>query len=225
MFVRRTLIPLALALLGAGCSDERQPTAVPPPALAPHFLRWAGGVAPQFTMGDPFSGRSPNGVLMTSPSDGLSLTQYTTAFWAVRGQLRSVQINYLSATGDSTFPFLRLTTDDPAFVPGRGNLELGDSVLITVTIDRANIKVSLEPTGLQFGSPAELQIWYGGADGDLNGDAVVDSADAFIEGQLLGMWYREGEESAWTQIPAMHALADKSFISALQHFCEYAVSW
>jgi len=222
MSVRRALIPLVLALVAAGCSDERQPTAQPP-AQAPHFLRWAG--APQFTTGDSPSSRSADGVLVPSRSDGISLNQYTAAFWAVRGQPRSVQINYLSATGDTTFPFLRLATDDPAFVPGRGDREPGDSVLITVTIDRDNIKVSLEPSGLQFGSPAELQIWYGGADGDLNGDGAVDDADGYIEGQLLGMWYREDAESAWTQVPATHSLSDKSFISALQHFCEWAVSW
>ena len=44
------LIPLALVLFAAGCSDERHPTAVEPPG--PHFLRWAGNTAPLFTTGD-----------------------------------------------------------------------------------------------------------------------------------------------------------------------------
>jgi hypothetical protein len=94
-----------------------------------------------------------------------------------------------------------------------------------VTIDTLHIKVSLEPTGLLFGDPAELRISYGGADGDLNGDGVVDEADADIETQLLGLWYREGAESAWTRILASQSVADKSFIGALAHFSEYAVSW
>src|SRR3989449_2653589 len=100
---------------------------------------------------------------------GLSLNQYTASFWAVRGEQRGLQINYLSATGDSSAPFLRLDTTDPAFVPGLGDLAPGDSVLITLTIDPDNIKISLEPTGLLFGEPAQLQIAYGGAAGDLNG--------------------------------------------------------
>jgi hypothetical protein len=98
-------------------------------------------------------------------------------------------------------------------------------VLITVTIDPANVKVTLEPTGLQFGEPGQLQISYGGADGDLNGDGVVDSTDAYIESQLLALWYREGADGVWEPIPAVQELADKSFVSALPHFCEYAISW
>ena len=220
---RRVLIPLALALLAARCSDQMGP---PSAALQqPHFLRWAGSSPPQFTATGALPGRAGGGALTASLSGGLSLNQYTATFWAVRGQERSVQINYLSATGDTTWPFLRLTTRDPASVPGVGDLAPGDSVLITVTIDPYNVKVSLEPTGLVFGDPAQFQMSYGGANGDLNGDGVVDEADAYIESQLLGLWYREGAADAWERIPAVQSLSNKSFTSALPHFCEYAVSW
>lgn len=223
MAIRRTLIPLALALLAARCSDRITP---PTTAVAlPHFLRWSGGAAPQFTATGAVAGRTGGGALRASLVGGLSLNQYTASFWAVRGQERSVQINYLSATGDTSWQFLRLTTTDPAWVPGLGELAPGDSVLITVSVDPSDIRVSLEPTGLVFGDPAQLQISYSGADGDLNGDGVVDDADAYIESQLLGLWYREGTDAAWEPIPAVQSLADKSFIAALPHFCEYAVSW
>lgn len=226
MSARRALIPLALALLAAGCSDDRQPTGVqPPPAAAPHFLRWADPASLRFSAVGAVSSPAAGGVFGASLSGGISLDRYTAAFWAVRGEQRSVQINYLSSTGDTSFAFLKLTIADPIYVPGRGDLAPGDSVLIMVTIDTLNIKVSLEPTGLLFGDPAQLQISYGGADGDLNGDGVVDEADADIETQLLGLWYREGEESAWTRVSASQSLSDKSFISALAHFSEYAVSW
>ncbi len=219
MFVRRALIPLAVVLFAVGCSDERHPTAVQtPPVPTLHFLQWAGSTPPQFTAGGGFIG-------LASLSDGLSLDHNTTTFWAVRGESRSVQINYRSFTGDTTSPFLQLTITDPTYVPGLGDLAAGDSVLITVTIDTVNIGVSLEPTGLQFGDPARLQIWYGGAGGDLNGDGVADSTDAAIESKLLGMWYREGAGSAWTPLPAIHSLSDKSFISELQHFCDFEVSF
>jgi hypothetical protein len=226
MSARRALIPLALALLAAGCSDDRQPTAIQqPPAAAPHFLRWADPVSLRFSAVGAVSSPAAGGVLGASLSDGISLDRYTAAFWAVRGQERSVQINYLGSTGDTSFAFLQLTIADPVYVPGRGDLAPGDSVLIMVTIDPENIKVSLEPTGLRFGDPAQLRISYGGADGDLNGDGVVDETDAEIEAQLLGLWYREGAESAWARISASQSVADKSFIGALQHFSEYAVSW
>ena len=219
MSVRRLLIPLAL--FAVACSDR----VGPPPAQAPHFVRWAGSVAPQFTAIGARPGPAGDGAFVASLSGGLSLDQYTATFWAVRGQQRSIQINYLSSTGDTSFAFLQLGDVDPAYVPGLGNLEPGDSVLITVTIDPYDIKVSFEPTGLLFDNPAQLHISYGGADGDMNGDGVVDDADAYIEGQLLGMWYREGTLSEWSRIPASQSVADKSFISALQHFSEYAVSW
>jgi hypothetical protein len=226
MTLRRSLIPVALALFAARCADGPHPTAVPqPPAAAPHFLRWAGSAAPQFTA----IGAVSDGVVdrgrLAAPAGGVSLDRYTASFWAVRGEPRSLQINYLSFTGDTSSPFLRLTTADPAYVPGLGELAPGDSVLITVTIDPENIKVSLEPTGLLFGEPGQLEISYGGADGDLNGDGVVDDTDSFIEGQLLGLWYREGTEGGWERIPAVQVLSDKSFVSALPHFSEYAISW
>jgi len=166
-----------------------------------------------------------NGAFQAAPTGGLSLDRYSASFWAVRGQQRSVQINYLSSTGDTSAPFLGLTTTDPAWVPGLGDLAPGDSVLVTVTIDPTNIKISLEPTGLLFGDPAQLQVSYGGAGGDLNGDGVVDDADAYIESQLLGIWYREGVDSTWTKVSASQSLLDKSFTVALPHFSEYAVCW
>jgi len=226
MAVRRFLIPLALAVFAARCADGPHPTGVRQPlAPAPHLLAWAGGSAPQFTANGPVSGGAGNGVFLAAAPGGLSLNRYSAAFWAVRGQQRSVQINYLSSTGDATAPFLGLTTTDPAWVPGVGDLATGDSVLITVTIDPTNIKISLEPTGLLFGDPAQLQVSYGGAGGDLNGDGVVDATDAYIESQLLGIWYREGVDSTWSKVSATQSLSDKSFSSALPHFSEYALCW
>ena len=224
MSVRRSLIPLALALFAARCGSH--PTAVEQPAAAaPHFLRWAGSSPPQFTVTGALSRQPVGGALLASQAAGLSLDRYTGSFWAVRGEPRSLQINYLSSTGDTSSAFLRLTTTDPAYVPGVGDLAPGDSVLITVTIDPDNIKVSLEPTGLLFGDPGQLQISYGGADGDLNGDGVLDDTDSRIESQLLGLWYREGTDGMWERIPAVQVLPDKSFVSALPHFSEYAVCW
>ncbi|HEV2671009.1 MAG TPA: hypothetical protein VGU74_07960 [Gemmatimonadales bacterium] len=159
---------------------------------------------------------------MTPP---LSLDTYQVSFWAVRGETRSVQINYQSSIDSENHPFLRLTTTDPQFVPGVGELAVGDSVLITVSVDTTKIGVSLEPSGLQFGAPSQLQVWYGGAGGDLNGDGVVDSSDAQVEQQLLGLWYREGaSDDQWTELSASQESGDKSFTYALPHFCEYAIA-
>jgi hypothetical protein len=223
MSVRRALVLLALAL-AAGCTGERHPMSAGT-TPTPHLLRWAGSLPPQFIAPQrPGTQNGPDG-LHAYLTGGLSLDRNTVTFWAVRGQQRSVQINYLSSTGDTSFPFLQLSITDPVFVPGRGELQPGDSVEITVTIDPSAIKVSLEPTGTQFGDPAHLKISYGGADGDMNGDGIIDATDAQIETHLLGLWYREGSDSAWAQIPASQSVGDKSFFGELHHFSEYAVSF
>ncbi|HVH69082.1 MAG TPA: hypothetical protein VM716_14530 [Gemmatimonadales bacterium] len=226
MGIQRLVLSAGLVLLAAACLDGVAPR--PAGAPTPHFLRWAPGIHPRFTTngvtstGGVSSGGGAIHLQLTSP---LSLNRYSTSFWAVRGQTRSVEIDYLSATGDTSQPFLRFTATDPAVVPGVGDLAVGDSVLITLTVDSADIGVGLEPTGLQFGTPAELQIWYTGAGGDLNGDGVVDSTDATIEHQFLGVWYHEESVDPWTTITATHSVVDKTFTVSLPHFCEYAVSW
>jgi len=53
MSVRRSLIPLALALFAARCADGPHPTAVQQPPT-PHFLRWSA--PPQFTATGALSG-------------------------------------------------------------------------------------------------------------------------------------------------------------------------
>jgi len=154
----------------------------------------------------------------------LSLDKYRVSFWAVRGESRSVQINYTSSANNQPHPFLVLTTTDPRYVPGVGDIDSHDSVLVTVIVDTTKIGVSLEPHGLQFGEPAQLKIWYGGASGDLNGDGVVDSTDSQIEAQLLGLWYRPDETQPWVHLAANQSIEEKSFTYALPHFSMYAVA-
>jgi hypothetical protein len=224
MLVRRSLIVLALTLAVVRCAD--QPTALqqsPHTAVAanvPQFVQWAANVAPQFTAILPQSNQHGRPGFRTPP---LSLDTYSVSFWAVRGESRSVRINYASALDSLSHPFLQLTVTDPTFAPGQGDIAVGDSVLITVNIDTTKIGMSLEPTGLQFGERAQLQIWYDGAGGDLNGDGVVDSVDAAIEKQLLGLAYRESSNDAWARVPASQSLNDHSFTSALPHFCDFAI--
>src|SRR5882762_1562243 len=112
VFVHRFLLVFALALSVARCAD--QPTAVKAPA-APQALRWAQ--APQFTARTDARARRSGTMARTPP---VSLDQYAVSFWAVRGESRSVQINYSCSIDNQTHPFRALTTTDPQFVPGVG---------------------------------------------------------------------------------------------------------
>ena len=64
-------------------------------------------------------------------------------------------------------------------------------------------------------SPSEAQV------------TLIESTGkhAYMPGWLYMPFNREGADSAWTRIPASQSLADQSFISALQHFCDYEVSF
>jgi len=139
MFVRRSLIVLALTLAVVRCTD--QPTALQRSPHVPQFVRWAANVAPQFTAISPQSNQHGRPGFRTPP---LSLDTYSVSFWAVRGESRSVQINYSSAIDPLTHPFMQLTVTDPTFAPGQGDIAVGDSVLVTVNIDTTKIGLTLE---------------------------------------------------------------------------------
>lgn len=146
----------------------------------------------------------------------MNLEQKRVTFWAVRGASRSVQINYKGSHDSAPHPFLLLTTTDPQFVPGIGELAVGDSVLITVKVDTRKLKVSLEPTGLQFGAPATLTLWYAGAGDDQNSDPVPDDS--------LGLFYREDHKHPWIRLGATQSLEQKSFTYNIPHFSDYAIA-
>ena len=215
MSFRRWVAPLTL-LLGAACSDGIAPSA--PPAVQPHLLRWAGSSAPRF---DAIGAVTRHQGYAVAPV----IDAYQASFWAVRGEARSIQLDYQQQDTSRSAPFLVFTATDPTYVPGLGDLAPGDSVLITVEVDSANVAVRFEPSGLQFGTPATLTIWYDGVDGDLNADGVVDSTDAYIESQLLGLWYREDETSPWSPMAYAKSLTEKWFTTSIPHFTEFAVAW
>src|SRR2546426_11742659 len=90
--VSRSLLPLALALFAAGCSEAgAPPTGVQQPlAATPHFVRWTGG-SPQFTAVCAPSGGVVEGLSPAAASRLLSLEHHTAAFCGVPGGPRSGQ--------------------------------------------------------------------------------------------------------------------------------------
>jgi hypothetical protein len=217
MPVRRSFVLAALAIAVAGCID--QPTAVRP--AEPELLDWAA--APLFSADGNSATVSETGpgTIYLGPRDNVNLEQTRVSFWAVRGQSRSVQINYKTRRHEEPRPFLLLTTTDPQFVPGIGELAMGDSVRITIKVNEKKLLVSLEPTGLQFGAPGQLTIWYDGAGQSNAGD---DQYVEIVDDANLALFYREDQKHPWSQLAATQSITNHSFTYAIPHFSDYAVA-
>lgn len=233
MSARRLSLPFAALLLAVTACGEGAPSLAPTtPARETRLLRLpstadqrsfevvgtsvvASGLLerPAFTGGDDAS------ALFVGPS----VDKYWVSFWAVQGKSRSVQINYL--VNGKKSPYLKFTASDPEWAPGIGKLDEGDSVQVTMIVDPAVVGAVFAPAGLEFGTPSQFQIWYGGVGGDLNGDGKVDSEDAYIEQKLLGMSYREDIFKPWQPIPYTKNTTENWIRSNVYHFSEYAVSW
>jgi hypothetical protein len=221
MLARRSLMLAALAISVSSCAD--QSTAVQQPGT-PQFLEWADTTVQFSSNGSQAGGGGDGGgVLYLGPGDLVNLEQTRVTFWAVRGEARSVQINYKGRRNAEPRPFLLLTTTDPVFVPGIGELAMGDSVLITVKVNTKKLLVSLEPTGLQFGAPGSLTIWYTGARHG-HGDGKDTETDETIDDTDLAMFYREDQKHPWSELAATQSIADHSFTYAIPHFSDYAVA-
>ena len=228
------LIPVALMLGVASCADTTAPPGVHAPDTQPHHLRWnrtsgpvtfaasAGGPAGELALAE-----TPRVLLSGADGDSVALQTYHASFWAKRGERRFIEINYVNVLSSTEYPFLRLSIADPVRHPNGQAIAYGDSVLITVAVDPVELVVHLEPSGIQFGraDPTTLRLWYGGAEGDLNGDGVVDEQDATIEKNLLGLWYQENILAPWQEINSAKSETEKWISSALEHFSGYAVSW
>lgn len=220
MQTRRALILAALAITVASCKD--QPTAIQP--AEPVFLDWTDAPSFSTNANSTTVSESGPGTIYLGPRDEVNLEQTRVSFWAVRGQSRSVQINYKTKRNEEPRPFLLLTTTDPQFVPGIGELAMGDSVLITVKVNTRKVLVSLEPTGLQFGEPGQLTVWYEGASHDNGKGDQYDAGDEIVDDTDLALFYREDQKHPWSQLSARQSVVDHSFTYALAHFSDYAVA-
>lgn len=173
--------------------------------------------------------------ILVQGDDAPELVSLQETFTAVAGERQTFEMRYELPAGEaeSNGRFFRLDLDQNsllALADGTPIVE-GDTVLITVTADPVNLKVQLEPSGLQFNpaEPAELRFWYTLANPDFNGDGVVNSLDDDIERDRLGFWMRPGAENSgedWQLLGAViHDLPDKRFRADVLHFSGYVVAW
>lgn len=223
--MERRLVFVLVGVFAAAtaCSDSTAPPDMP--AAEPHHLRWAPSAGPKALRARQESQAGLGGL----PTMNASFDAQQYSFWAVRGQNRALQIDFPTDENDTLKPFLSLTIPPTALAayPDGTPFATGDSVLITATVDEELFVVEFEPTGLTFtaDAPAQLRIWYTGADEDFDADGNVDSHDAYIDQELLGIWYNELEHEPWSEVGAAQSVEKKWFETALLHFSQYAVSW
>jgi hypothetical protein len=244
-----TVVTLLVGSLALACTEGTGPSfdeglaeAAVVPQTQLHHVKWAMADTPQqFTV---VGGTPEMQVLQAAAvgsSGGYQLDNYQVSFWAVKGQDRAVQINYvqeyqtLSLAWDASYsktitsPYLRFTVPAGALDEGPNGEEYehGDSVQITITIDPTDMVAHYEPSGLEFDDddPAVLQVWYTGANGDYDGDGYVTKEDSYIESNLLGMWWQQGPGYPWYRMPGEQSLSERWFRAELEHFSGYAVSW
>lgn len=150
------------------------------------------------------------------------------SFWTYQDRDAWVLVRYQSPDG-TWQPYVELVVPRGALFqyPDGSLFAPGDSVLVTMIMDSTQLRVDLEPTGLVFDAltPAQLTLWYTGANPDFDGNGLVDSLDAYIEQTLLGLWLRVAPEDPWEAILATHSVLDKLFTATLQHFSGYAVAY
>ena len=188
----------------------------------------AAPVSEQSIMGDVVGSTAGLHILQQS-STAPALETYQVSFWARKDRASTVLVNYQPAAGESVGdPFLRFDVPKGGLKTGGAgaHLQHRDSVLITLTIDPVNLTVDFEPSGVRFSGrkPATLAVWYGNANPDLNGDGVVDGADADLA-SMIAIWGRPAKPAPWMKTMSKTLTGEQWVLGAIRHFSEYAVSW
>lgn len=163
-----------------------------------------------------------------SASGNPQLETYELSFWAVRGREVTVGVDYVSnELGTGSFLSFTVPASGLYSRPDGTLFAQGDSVEIKVTIDPDQLLVRFEPAGLAFNqaAPAQLELWYAVAGGDLDSDGDVDSEDSAVQQNRLGLWYQQDEGKLWYPIVSSHDSGLEWFKTHLHHFSGYVVSW
>src|SRR5512141_1033050 len=150
-------------------------------------------------------------------------------FYAVRGQDREGKIFYLAPDGSPGEEFVRLKVGSATLLarPDGSPVAEGDSVLITMrVVDPALLLVEFQPSGLQFNpaEPAEVEMRYGEADNDLNGDGHVDGEDEALISSL-GIWRQELPGLPFVRLSSSLFTSLTSCDAKITGFTRYALAY
>lgn len=151
------------------------------------------------------------------------------SFWARRGDSREGKLYFLNSEGQRGEEFAVLKIDSQSLLarPDGSLIQVGDSVLITMTVvDQSQLLVELQPSGLRFSSskPAELKLDYGEADDDYNGDGRVDGKDSEAELQFA-IWRQEKPGDPFVRLGSVKVEDLKEVEAKLVSFSRYAIAY
>ena len=154
-----------------------------------------------------------------------------TSFVATRGEALEIEIDYLPRPGQTGGEeFLELELDDESLLryppshPRAGAFfQDGDTVTIRIQVDPTTLIVTLEPSGLQFDAdePAELELRYGNADDDYDGDGAPDPPENEAE---IDLWRQENPGDPWTRVGKLKDAQLDRVRGDLTSFSRYALA-
>jgi hypothetical protein len=211
--IRFTTLLVAGALL-VGCESPTEPAAAPQdstPAVEQGLIGDLLGTLINVV-------RSVINILAPAPNTP-PLETYSVNFWAVRGQAKTVQVNYQMRPGESRAqPFMRIQIPADALFrrPNGSTIAVGDSIRISVNIERDQFLVHLQPHGLVFRDerPLNLKMWYRYA-----------SLPLGLDERRLDLNYQPIEGLPWITLGAEQSTSENWVSKNLNHFSNYAVAW
>ena len=192
--MRRLFLALVAVVAGgvAGCSDSSVNEPFPPQQL--------------------LIGSLPGLSFVQFESNAYAAAEKSGSFWAVKGQDRQIILKYT----DTGAEFLRFEVGAKSLHkrPDGTTFQLGDSVLISVTVDASGrMSYAFEPSGLRFhpSNNATLTLSYSRADPTslLLGLPLIYRTDD----PLLG----------WELLPTVN-LFDNSAKASVDHFTDFALA-
>ena len=203
-------VATALAAAAGGCSDSSAPD--------PSAPSQPGDVKLSADLGIVRRSGAINGFVDT-----------VVTFYAVRGQEREGKIFFLAPDGGIGEEFVRLKIGSATLLarPDGSPVAQGDSVLITMrVVDPALLLVEFQPSGLQFNpaEPAEMEMRYGEADDDLNGDGHHDSEDEALISSL-GIWRQELPGLPFVRLSSSLFTSLTSCDAKINGFTRYALAY
>ena len=185
------------------------------------------------TSGGSGGGSAPSGTdsirFLRVAANAPALEADSLAFWAVQGEEREVELNYLPTSGNSQQRFLRFRVRKQTQMrrPDGSLIANGDSIRITIrVVDAARLLTKFEPAGLRFegGGSARLWLSYAEVGEDLDGDGSVSSADSTVA-QALSIYRRETVTAPWFRVTSTHDLVLDELQATITGFTNYVIAY